>query len=167
METERLLLEEWSSEYLDDFARMVADPNVMKYISRGRPLSREEAESISRRGEALWAEHGIGPWAAFDKEMGTWVGRIGLNLLADWPGPHKWEVGFELVPVFWGRGLATEGARAGIDVGFAQPGLERIISVTAADHQASHRVMEKIGLTYRGSVKWRSADVVWYAIDRP
>jgi RimJ/RimL family protein N-acetyltransferase len=44
-----------------------------------------------------------------EKQTSRWVGRIGLNLLADWPGPDKWEVGYELAPEFWGRGLAYQG----------------------------------------------------------
>lgn len=80
------MLEPWEPRHLDDFARMVADPRFMKYISRGRPLTREEADSIADRGAALWKEFGFGPWAAFEKASGLWVGRIGLNLLRDWPG---------------------------------------------------------------------------------
>jgi RimJ/RimL family protein N-acetyltransferase len=113
----------------------------------------------------MWDEFGFGPWAAIEKASGRWVGRIGLNLLADWPDPDKWEVGFELDPRFWGRGLAAEGAREGVRVGFQQGGLDRIISVTVPEHRASQRVMEKCGLTRRGERDWRGTRVVWYAID--
>lgn len=64
-------------------------------------------------------------------------------------------------------GLATDGATAGIQLGFRDGGLDRIISVTASNNRASRRVMERAGLSYQGSLTWRSADVVWYAIDRP
>ena len=42
------------------------------------------------------------PWAAIDKKSGRWIGKIGLNLLDDWPEQHKWKVGWELDPEFWG-----------------------------------------------------------------
>ena len=93
------------------------------------------------------------------------MGRIGLSLLADWPRPHQWEVGFELRSDFWGQGLAVEGARPAIKLGFETARLQQIISVTRADNQRSRRVMEKAGLTYRGAMQWRTAPVVWYAID--
>ena len=70
----------------------------------------------------------LGPWAAIEKATGRWVGRIGLDELPHWPGPHKIEVGWELHREFWGRGLATEGGRAGVRYGFETVGLERIIS---------------------------------------
>jgi RimJ/RimL family protein N-acetyltransferase len=78
------------------------------------------------------------------------------------------EVGFELHQAWWGRGLATEAARAALRFGFDQHGLDRIISVTAAAHTAARRVMEKAGLTYQGTRYWMNPEVpvVWYAIDR-
>lgn len=118
--TKRLLLEPWSDSWFEEFARVLRDPEAMRYISGGAPLPLETIRSIARRSLAMWDEHGYGPWAAIEKETGRWVGRIGLNLLADWPGPDKWEVGYELAPEFWRRGLATEGAREAIRFGWAQ-----------------------------------------------
>jgi len=164
--TEHLLLVPWTDDYADEFARVCADREAMRFITGGHPLSRKEVRGILDGTKAMWAEHGFGPWAAIDRASGRWVGRIGLNLLEDWPGPDRWEVGFELAPEFWGRGLATEGAHEAIRYGFDEAGLERIISVTAPGHEASRRVMEKCGLTCRGQREFRGVSVVWYAIDR-
>ena len=79
---------------------------------------------------------------------------------------HRTEAGWRLDRRFWGRGLATEGALASLRYGFEERGLERIISMTVPENVASWRVMQKIGLTYRGETRWRGEDVVWYAIDR-
>jgi len=167
VETARLVLVPWSDDYLDDFARICADSVVMRFISRGRPLSRDDVEVLTGRTLAIWDEHGFGPWAAIEKASGRWVGRIGLNLLEEWPGRDRWEVGYELAPEFWGRGLATEGARRAIRFGWERTPLERIISVTVPEHAASRRVMEKCGLTLQDEVEWKGTPVVWYAIDRP
>jgi RimJ/RimL family protein N-acetyltransferase len=166
VETERLVMVPWSDAHLADFARICADPRVVGFITGGESLSAEDVDEIHQRTLGLWRDHGYGPWAAFEKESGRWVGRVGLNLLADWPGPDKWEVGYELDPDFWGRGLATEGARAGVRYGFEIAGLDRIISVTVPENRASWRVMEKCGLTRQGELEWRETTVVWYAIDR-
>lgn len=166
--TASLILRPWTSDYAVDFAHLCADPEVMRYISRGRPLSYGEASQISKRGATLWTNYGFGPWVALEKPSGRFVGRVGLNLLADWPGPNKWEVGWELVREFWGRGLATEGGRAAVEFGFEEARLGTIISVTVPDNVASRRVMERIGLTFQGSLRFRSApEVVWYAADNP
>jgi len=94
------------------------------------------------------------------------VGRIGLDELLDCPGPHKVEVGWELHREFWGRGLATEGGRAGVRHGFEAVGLERIISATMATNAAPRRVMEKCGLRFQGELAMAGTTVAWYAIDR-
>jgi RimJ/RimL family protein N-acetyltransferase len=80
--TERLLLEPWRDSYFEEFARVLQDPEAMRFISGGTPLPLKTIRSIAR-SLAMWDEHGYGPWAAIEKETGRWVGRIGLNLLAD------------------------------------------------------------------------------------
>jgi ribosomal-protein-alanine N-acetyltransferase len=140
---------------------------VLTFINDGRPLPHDDIRSIIQRTLAMWDEHGYGPWAAVEKQSGRWVGRIGLNLLGDFPGPDKWEVGFELAREFWGRGLATEGARAAIRFGWAHTPLARIISVTVVEHLASRRVMEKCGLAFQAEMTFRGHLGVWYAVDRP
>jgi RimJ/RimL family protein N-acetyltransferase len=166
-ETERLLLLPWSDDFADDFIRVCRDPEAMHFISGSVPLDLDVIRAIMQRSAALWQEYGYGPWAAVYKHSGDWVGRIGLNQLADWPGPDKWEVGFELAPEHWGRGLATEGAREAIRFGWACTPLARIISATAAGHRASRRVMEKCGLAFQAEMAFRGAKIAWYAIDRP
>ena len=167
IETERLRLVPWSDVYSDRFADLCADAEAMRFITRGRPLPRVAVDEILRRTPAMWEQHGFGPWAALEKGTGRWIGRIGLNLLHDWPGADKWEVGFELVPAAWGQGYATEGARRTIRFAWNETPLMRIISVTVPDHLASRRVMEKSGMSLQGELAFRETTVVWYAIDRP
>lgn len=166
VETERLRLVPWTDLYSDQFADLCADPTAMRFISRGRALPPSVIDEILRRTSEMWEEHGFGPWAALEKASGRWIGRIGLNLLPDWPGVDKWEVGYELLPAVWGLGFATEGARRAIRFAWDETPLERIISVTVPDHRASRRVMEKAGLAFGGEVDWRGTTVVWYSIDR-
>ncbi len=166
IETTQLVLLPWTDEYGQELARIYADPEVILHTTYRRPLSRNESMEVSARSSRLWQDYGFGPWAAIEKVSGKWVGRIGLNLLADWPLEDKWEVGWLLDRTYWGRGLATEGGHAGLGFGFAAAKLERIISVTVPDNIRSRRVMEKCGLTYQGELCWRESDVVWYAIGR-
>jgi RimJ/RimL family protein N-acetyltransferase len=167
IETNRLRLVPWSEVYADQFADLCADAEAMRFISRGRPLPRATVDEILRRTREMWEQYGFGPWAALEKGSRRWVGRIGLNLLDDWPFGDKWEVGFELVPDACGQGYATEGARRTIRFAWDETPLRRIISATVPDHFASRRVMEKSGMTFQGEVAFRGTTVVWYAIDRP
>jgi RimJ/RimL family protein N-acetyltransferase len=164
METDRLLLRPWREEDGAELQRLFDDPAVRG----GRHLPAHRIARLAEGSLRQWHVNGFGPWAAIDKTTGAWIGRIGLDQLDDWPGADKVEVGFELHKAWWGRGLATEGALAALEVGFDRHGLQRIISVTAAAHTAARRVMEKAGLTYRGTRYWMNPEVpvVWYAIDR-
>jgi RimJ/RimL family protein N-acetyltransferase len=166
VETARLLLRPWQADDLAEFTRLLTDPVVTRYIVVHTPFSPQDVAELSARTLEQWDRNGFGPWAAIEKATGRWVGRIGLDELPEWPGPHKVEVGWELHREFWGRGLATEGGRAGVRHGFEVVGLERIISVARADNVASRRVMDKCGLAFQEEVPHRGALVVWYAIDR-
>ena len=113
VETERLRLVPWTDAYSDQFADLCVDPAAMRFISRGRPLPPSVIDQILGRTREMWEQHGFGPWAALEKESGRWIGRIGLNLLADWPGTDTWEVGYELVPAVLGAGVRDGGRPSG------------------------------------------------------
>ena len=165
LQTARLLLRPWRAEDLDPYARMCADPDVMRYMPK--TMTREESSRQVGGFISHWEEKGFGLWAVEEKASGAFIGRIGLMVHDDWPeGEHKTEVGWMLDRPYWGRGLATEGALASVGYGFEELGLERIISITLPENAASRRVMGKAGLTYRGRTRWRENDVVWYAADR-
>jgi RimJ/RimL family protein N-acetyltransferase len=167
VETERLLLRPWRDGDVEPYARLCADPEVMRYIGDGSTLTRRVSEGQIRRFARHWEEHGYGLWAIEERRTGAFAGFVGLVYQEDWTeGKYKTEVGWRLDRAFWGRGLATEAARAGVDYGLEKLGLERVISIIQPKNAASRRVAEKAGLTLRGETRWRNGDVVWYAIDR-
>jgi RimJ/RimL family protein N-acetyltransferase len=168
IETGRLLLRRWRDEDLDAYARICADPEVMRYIGGGATLTREQSEEQVSRFVRHWDERGFGLWAVEHRASGAFIGFVGLAYQDEWTeGEHKTEVGWRLDRACWGKGLATEGAVASVRYGLEDLGLERIISIIQPENLASRRVAEKAGLTLRGETRWRDNDVVWYAIDRP
>jgi ribosomal-protein-alanine N-acetyltransferase len=164
VETEHLLLRPWESRDAAELERLFTDPAVRG----GRNVPPERILRMAEDSARQWRVNGFGPWAAIEKTSRSWIGRVGLDELADWPGPDKVEVGFELHQAWWGRGLATEAARAALRFGFERHALPRVISVTAASHAAARRVIEKAGLTYQSTRYWMSTEVpvVCYVIDR-
>ena len=73
IETEQLVLVPWSAGYFDQFARLCADPEVMRFISRGRPCHGRSVGEIAARAHATWVEHGFRPW----------TGLLGLGLATE------------------------------------------------------------------------------------
>jgi RimJ/RimL family protein N-acetyltransferase len=107
-------------------------------------------------------------WAVEELASGRFVGRVGLVQHDDWTASaHDAEIGWVFSPAVWGRGYATEAARAALDWARQRQDLQTIISITRPDNLRSRRVMEKLGLTYRGSATWHGFDQVWYATELP
>jgi RimJ/RimL family protein N-acetyltransferase len=166
IETERLLLRGWRDEDLEPYARLCADPEVMRFIGDGSTRTREQAEGQISRFVRYREDLGFGLWAVEEKGSGAFVGFAGLAHQEDWTeGGHKTEVGWRLDRAFWGQGLATEAAKASVAYGFETLGMVRIISIIQPENTASRRVAERAGLTLRGETRWRGTTVVWYAID--
>lgn len=143
--TARLLLRQWRDEDLTPFAALNADPEVMAHFPA--PLARQASDALARRCQALIAERGWGFWAAERKESGQFIGFVGLHTpIAELPFSPCVEVGWRLARAHWGRGLASEAARAALEVGFETLGLAEIVSFTALGNLRSRAVMERIGM---------------------
>ena len=100
-------------EDLDELARLFRDPLVMKYVGDGQPVSREETERALESIIRHWQTHGFGRWAAVDLQTQEFIGFGGLRSLFGTP-----EVVYHLASAHWGKGLATELARASLRFGF-------------------------------------------------
>ena len=165
VETARLRLRPWEEDDVDAYARICSHPEVMQYMADD-VLTRGEARQRVLRFIRHWEEHGFGWWAAEDKHSGRVIGRIGLLYREDWSaGKDRVEVGWLLDHNHWGKGLATEGAHASLSYGFEKLKLPGIISLAVPQNQASQRIMNKVGMTFRGYTSTRSVHVVWYDID--
>jgi ribosomal-protein-alanine N-acetyltransferase len=147
LNTERLLLRRWREADREPFARMNADPRVMEYFPA--LLTREESDALVDRIETHFAERGWGAWAAELRATGEFIGFIGLNVPTfEAHFTPCVEIGWRLAAEHWGKGLATEGARAALDFAFTELRLPEVVSFTTVANHRSRRVMEKIGMTH-------------------
>jgi RimJ/RimL family protein N-acetyltransferase len=144
LETEGLLLRTWRSDDAEPFAEMNADPVVMKLL--GGPLSRQRSDEMLAQMVAHWADHGYGRCAVQERATGSLLGFVGLGPTR--AVPLAVEIGWRLAAHSWGRGLATEAARAVRDHAFDSLGLDRLVSVTRPDNPASLAVMCNIGMRH-------------------
>jgi RimJ/RimL family protein N-acetyltransferase len=146
LETGRMYFREFRA---DDAARLFeldSDPEVMRYITKGRPtpLAKIEGEVIPRFLNYHTQTPPRGFWAAHLGGTDEFIGWF--HLRPDRIVPEEMELGYRLKRHVWGRGLATEGSRALIRRAFAGWGYEKICASTMALNLASRRVMEKAGL---------------------
>src|SRR6185437_2759402 len=143
--TDRLLLRPWNDTDLEPFAQLNADSRVMEYFPS--VLSRKESDELAGRICAKLEEQGWGLWAVSIPGVADFIGFIGLaKVTFEAHFTPTVEIGWRLAFDHWGKGYATEGAKAALAYGFKTLNLDEIVSFTAVQNMRSRRVMEKIGM---------------------
>jgi ribosomal-protein-alanine N-acetyltransferase len=147
LRTARLLLRQWRDDDLEPFAGLNADPETMRFFPF--PPSREESDALAERSRRQIDAEGWGLWAVEVTGGASFIGFVGLAR----PGFEAHftpavEVGWRLGREHWGRGYATEAARAAVAYGFEELGLAEIVSFTSPLNEPSWRVMERLGMSH-------------------
>lgn len=167
-ETERVLLREMLST--DDLGMFELDNDreVHQYLGN-QPITlleqaRENIENI--RGQ--YRENGIARWAVIEKSTGKFIGWAGLKLITEPVNNHidYYDLGYRFIKEYWGRGFATECAKASLKYGFEilRPGA--IYAMAHIDNTASRHVLEKCGLTCLETFDYSGITKNWFTITR-
>lgn len=171
LSTPRLLLREFTA---DDWPAVLAyqrDPRYLRFYEW-----EDRAEADVRAFVSIFiGQQQQRPRTRFQlavtlRDGGRLIGNVGIRMEHD--DSHAAEIGYELAPDEWGRGYATEAARAMVRFGFDELGLHRIGAWTVADNVASGRVLRKLGMTVEGRLrdyqqfKGRYWDVMMYGMIR-
>jgi len=162
LKTERLCLRPLVAGDAEAYAAVRCHPEVAKWLP---PVAGEPVEAVRGtigRFAAAWQERRYAPWGVFlDDRL---IGHGGLNFVPEF---GKTEVLWALHPDAWGKGYATEVARAALGYGFDTLGLNLIFAITLEGNRASQAVMKRLGLGYRRRVDYKGfKDIVWFDIDR-
>jgi len=160
LETRRLTLRQFTEDDVDDLFDLNNDPEVMRYLTGGRPTPREVI-----RDEVI-------PFhlAVYDRldRLGTWAAESSTGEFLGWfhfrPGPGaditNVDLGYRLRRSTWNKGYATEGSRALISMGFTDLGVERVYAHTMTVNTASRRVLEKCGLNLVRTTPYEGDDII-------
>ena len=165
--TARLVLRPFAPEDAPAYAAIWAKPEVVRFLPGGEGLAaraQELAETRAALFAAQWRVFGYGPWAAVEQASGALLGHLGLRRL---PELGETELLYMLDRPAWGKGYATEGARAAVAWAFAQTDLPRLVAFAAPENRGSIRVMEKAGFAYDGAVRVFGLDAARYTLTRP
>lgn len=145
IKTERLHLRQWRASDHEPFARLNADARVMAFFPR--PLDRSESDALADRLQSLIAEQGWGLWAVELLDSKEFIGFVGLHIPApELPFSPCVEIGWRLAYPYWGKGYASEAARAALRVAFEMLGLTEIVAFTAMQNLRSQHVMSRLGM---------------------
>ncbi len=145
IETKRLILRAWQESDLAPFAEINACQKVCEFLPK--QLSREESDALVQRLQGHMDKHGYSFFAVELKEANEFIGFTGLFYPSfDAHFTPAVEIGWRLSSSHWGQGYAPEAAKAALNYGFYEVGLEEIVAITVPDNMKSRRVMEKIGM---------------------
>ena len=160
LETPRLALRQFTEDDVANLFDLNNDPQVMRYITGGRPTPLEEL-----RDEVI--PFHLAVYERLDR-LGTWAAESAAREFLGWfhfrpgPGPDitNVDLGYRLRRSAWNKGYATEGSRALIRMGFTDLGVERVFGHTMTVNAASRRVLEKCGMTLVRTTPYEGPDVI-------
>ena len=163
IETARLRLRLFTPDDLDRMCEITRDPEVMRYIGYGSPLTREETRASITRIMSAFQRRGYGRWAVERLDTGALIGYCGLS-------SGNPEVGVELAYMLareeWGRGLAHEAGGAALRYGFEMLGVDSIAGLTLHENRRSRAVLERLGMKFICNAYYYNFACVHYSLAR-
>jgi RimJ/RimL family protein N-acetyltransferase len=159
LRTARLRLRRLDESDAGEYARLIGDPDVMRFIGAGRPVSIDDAGTAIEQLNARYEVDGFGVVGVELADTGSFIGRVGLWVWNrdDWSGGWTMrelgskavvELGWALVRDAWGHGYATEAATAMRNHAFDEIGFRRLISLIHPRNERSLRVADRLGAVY-------------------
>jgi RimJ/RimL family protein N-acetyltransferase len=168
IETERLILRRWQPGDLDAYLAIWADPGVREYL---RPGGAPDTDDVTHRFQhqlGHWRKHGFGLWHALDRATGEpagWIGAWYPDFIPALVG--EIEIGWTLRRPFWGRGLATEGARAAVETAATHLDPPRLISIISPGNERSIAVATRLGMERSTTVRHPELDIALDVYELP
>ena len=161
LRSQRLVLQPWSEADLDDAVTLWTDPEVMRLL--GGPLSSTDVKARLAQQIANQERYGFQYWRVTHEN--SFIGCCGLKPAIQ--DPSLIELGFHFLPHAWGKGFASEGARAALDFGFS-----RASEIYAGHHPgnaASRNVLAKLGFVQLSEVFYAPTGLMhpWYRVSKP
>ncbi len=167
LETERLLLRQFTTNDADFIIELLNDPSFIQNIGNRNVYTVEDAQKYILNGPVTsYDKNGFGLCRVILKETGESIGMCGLikrDQLDDV------DLGYAFLPQFWGKGYALEAAKVTLEHGWQTVGLKRIVAITDPANTPSNRVLEKLGFAFERIVKIAADDIDLnlYAIHKP
>src|SRR5215207_5841805 len=161
LETERLVLRPLSADEADSLHRISNEPNVRLYLWDDELISEATIKSFIALSDGMFLKEKIGLFGVRMRGSEDLLGFGGFVRLGGMAEP---ELCYELTQKAWGRGLATEAARACVRYAFDEAGMERVIAGADTPNTASLRVIEKLGMKYLGNINPSTPEVPYFAL---
>ena len=159
LQTSRLVLRPLLLVDIETLYRIYQAEGVLRYFPNPNPPHLEAVKRFIVGQVGHWEKHGYGNWGILLEGGSEIIGWAGLQFL---PELDETEVGFLLDRTFWGKGYATEAARASLQFGFEHFNLDHIVALVHPDNLASQHVIEKCGMLFQEMISLWGLDLWRY-----
>lgn len=168
LETERLILRKLEEADAERMFLMDSRPEVMKYIGIPPLTDIRETENIITIIRQQYEDHDVGRLAVIEKESGLLIGWSGLKFLTQEVNGYKnvYDLGYRFLPEYWGKGYASESAKASLDFGFNGLKIDTIYAHAHSENHASNHVLKKLGFVKTGKFSEPDGICFWYELNR-
>lgn len=142
---------------------MDRDPEVHRFLGNEPVKSVERIQEIILFIQKQYADYGIGRWAVEEKSTGHFVGWSGLKWITEETNgrSHFHDLGYRFLRSAWGKGFATESARAAMLYGFDVLGIEELFASADPGNVASLHVLDKLGFVQEGRYDSDGEEQLW------
>ena len=167
IETPRLIIRPWESNDIAYYQTMSRDVGYTCFSAPGSFLVKDDDEAFQKIEirMKLFSEHRIGKFLVFERLTKEFVGTCGGDFF-DFEGKKQVELGYRLILRQWGKGFATEAAKALIGYLLHDVKLEVVNGFALYQNQQSLRILEKIGMKYQKDILWSGLPHRLYCIHK-
>ena len=170
IETERLIMRDLLPTDDAGMYELDADAEVHKYLGNKPIKTVEQARDVIGIIRAQYDSNGIGRWAVIEKNTGNFIGWSGLKYMTAVENGHTnyYDLGYRFIKRYWGKGYATESAKAAAQYAWNEMKLPLLNGVANLDNTASRNVLEKTGMRYVNTFLYSdSINCAWYEMKNP
>jgi RimJ/RimL family protein N-acetyltransferase len=162
METKRLTLRKLTTKDAVNLYKLTLNTDVIRFTGDVAFESIDEAKKYIELYDQ-YEKYGFGRWAVIEKETKSFLGWCGLRFSEE---TQECDLGFRLLKQHWNKGYATEAAKLCLDLAFTKYKMKEVIGRSHYMNKASHKVLKKIGMEYKGTIRVESVDWdIYYRIN--
>ncbi len=167
-ETERLIMRDLLPSDAEAMFEMDSDPEVQRYLGNKPVKHIDEITAVIAIINKQYQDFGIGRWAVIEKATGSFIGWAGLKWIDSTINGHTqyYDVGYRFIKRYWGRGYATEVAKASVQYGLDILKTSAINGIANVDNKASINVLKKAGLLQGDIFEYEDIPHFWFALPK-
>lgn len=168
IETERLILRPLENKDAARLFLLDSNPEVMKYIGMPTLSKVEESEKVIQMIQSQYDAFGVGRFAVIEKSSNLLIGWSGLKFNTEIVNDHQnfYELGYRLLPEFWGKGYAQESSKAFLKAGFEELQLEIIYAYAHSENVASVSALKKLGFETVNNFEEPDGICTWFELKK-